>query len=207
MIIGRHRSGGNQYSTSNNNNYQYDPFLLRSSNNNNNSSSFDPLSSSYDHHVGVSGSSSSLANIITSKPQPVDYELLNSYKPISRFNFLTPIDLSLSSEDKCKEMMNRMREMKKIFNEYKRKLAAYERKKKKISKKSPLIRRFYEFIKRKILTQRKQCFTCHVLIKPPYYFCSSINCRLIYCEPCFSDFLLTCLNCGVNGPPYVCLFD
>lgn len=83
----------------------------------------------------------------------------------------------------------------------------YEIEKKKISKKSPLIRRFYEFIKRKILTQRKQCFTCHVLIKPPYYFCSSINCRLIYCEPCFSDFLLTCLNCGVNGPPYVCLFD
>ncbi|XP_046915575.2 uncharacterized protein LOC124496142 [Dermatophagoides farinae] len=83
----------------------------------------------------------------------------------------------------------------------------YEIEKKKISKKSPLIRRFYEFIKRKILSQRKQCFTCHVLIKPPYYFCSSINCRLIYCEPCFSDFLLTCLNCGVNGPPYVCLFD
>ncbi|KAH9420610.1 DC-STAMP-like protein [Dermatophagoides pteronyssinus] len=71
--------------------------------------------------------------------------------------------------------------------------------------KKRLISRICYYIKGLFGFNKKQCFICHCFIKKPYYFCSTSYCRLIYCEPCFDDFILTCINCGVIGPPYICL--
>ncbi|KAF7487597.1 AT-rich interactive domain-containing protein 4A [Sarcoptes scabiei] len=103
------------------------------------------------HNYNLSSHSNSIStNLVPPKPQPVDYDtMLNSYKPLSKYNFLLPIDLSLSSSEKCMILMNRMREMKKIYNEYKRKLSIIERKKKRLAKKQKEIDRRKETVNKK----------------------------------------------------------
>lgn len=103
------------------------------------------------NNYNLSSHSNSIStNLVPPKPQPVDYDtMLNSYKPLSKYNFLLPIDLSLSSSEKCMILMNRMREMKKIYNEYKRKLSIIERKKKRLAKKQKEIDRRKETVNKK----------------------------------------------------------
>lgn len=42
----------------------------------------------------------------------------------------------------------------------------------------------------------KYCIICKQVIHRPFLVCETPNCRLLYCENCFTDYITGCVLCG-----------